>query len=99
MNTVGVGDLLDLVTRGGATAVLLLIVWAFYTDRIVTRATHRRALDERDQFRREWAEALRLVGRATNVADKALKGEEQDGDRIQAQRQVRGKRWNDEHGD
>lgn len=81
--------MIDYVTRGGATAVLLLIIWAFYTNRVVTRATHQRVLDERDEYKSEWSDALRLLGRATTVADKALKVEENGSSRVQAQRQVR----------
>lgn len=81
-------DFIDLVTRGGSTAVFLVIIWAFYTDRIVTRQTHQRVLDERDEYKAEWADALKLAGRAANVADKALKVEEHDS-RLHAQRQIR----------
>lgn len=93
-------DLIDIVTRGGATAVLLIIIWAFYTDRIVTRATFRRVLEERDQFRKDWSDAVRLIGRATSVADRALKAaDENPPDKHSTQRQSRTtSRLDDGHG-
>lgn len=95
-----VADLLDLVTRGGSTAVLLLIVWAFYTDRIVTMATHKRVLRERDEFKQEWSDALRLLGQSTTVSDKALSvaAETHGSTRLQAQRQVRSRDMADDDG-
>lgn len=76
--------------------MLLLVVWAFYTDRIVTWKTHQRALEERDEFKQEWADALKLAGRATTVADKALQDADYGGNRLQAQRQVRSGRRGDD---
>lgn len=86
---------IDLITKGGPTGVLLVVLWAMYTDRLVTGATYKRAIDERDEFLRQWTETLRLAGRAATVADKALKGPGDD--RLRAQRQVRtGRRGDDD---
>lgn len=87
----------DLVTRAGATGALLVGIWAFLTERIVPGTTHRRVQEERDEYRRLWADAVRLAGRATTVADKALTGTgREQGSRLQAQRSVRSQDWEED---
>ena len=47
--TMPAADWTDTLTRGGLLGAAVFAVWAFYTDRIVTGARHRRALEERDR--------------------------------------------------
>lgn len=74
---------------GLPVALLMALVWALVNEWIVPGAAYRRTLAERDEFKGLWADAVQWMGRATEVADKALTETDYGGSRLSAQRQVR----------
>lgn len=50
------GSWLDLVSRGGLLGGALLIIWAFFTERIVPGAVYRRRIQEERAITAKWEE-------------------------------------------
>ena len=53
----------------GATAVLLGLVWALYTEKLVPGSTHKRVREERDAAVRLLNRSLSVTGRAVEIVD------------------------------
>lgn len=81
-----VGDLTDLISKGGVLLFLVLAVWGFYNEKWVSGATYQRALKERDQYRDELLTTLRVADRATRVTERTVDLADA---RLEAQRQLR----------
>lgn len=78
--------LIDLVTKGGITVFLLLAVWGFYNEKWVSGATYQRVLKERDEYRNELFNTLRVAERATRVTERTVDIVDA---RMEAQRRMR----------
>lgn len=64
--------LLDVFSKAGPAGVLLFIVWAFYSEKLVSATTHQRVLKERDAYRDELLMTLRVADRATTVTERTV---------------------------
>ena len=85
-HTMQPADLIDLVGKGGAAAVLVIVVWGFWSEKWVSGATYQRALKERDAYRDELLTTLRLVERATHVSERSIDIADS---RLEAERRLR----------
>lgn len=78
--------LIDVFSKAGPAGVLLFIVWAFYSEKLVSGSTHQRVLKERDSYRDELLMTLRVAERATTVTERAVDSADT---RIRAERRLR----------
>lgn len=60
------------LASAGATTLLGIAVWAFFTERIVPSSVHKRVIDERDKWEKRALDWREVAYKASGVTDKAL---------------------------
>lgn len=69
--SVTLGEIIGWIRDGGVIAVLIIVVWGALNEWWVTGKQYRRAIEERDDYKRELFDVLGLTDRATRALDKA----------------------------
>lgn len=62
-------DIWQLISSGGGTAALVIMLWLILTERLVTGTQYRREIDRNQRLDQENRELLRLQQRTVNVID------------------------------
>jgi len=62
-------DIWQLISSGGGTAALVVVLWLILTERLVTGTQYRREIDRNQRLDQENRELLRLQQRTVNVID------------------------------
>lgn len=64
--------LIDVFSKAGPAGVLLFIVWAFYSEKLVSGSAHQRVIKERDAAMAELLTTLRVADRATRITERSV---------------------------